>query len=141
NYFQTTIPVSGVMQGGKLVIPIHADYVQALKGIDISSGVVAHGEDPEDIKLLENFRDHVFSAGFPVSVSNAPATAQEVRYYPNPAAAGQVFVSFGNTADAATISVADVQGRIVETVQKNAGTKTVSIQINTPGLYFVKTAF
>ena len=67
HYYKTTVPVTGVTVDGKLIIALNADYVNALKSIDISAGVVAHGSGTVEGRMLRNFRDFVFSAGSPVT--------------------------------------------------------------------------
>ncbi len=137
-YYQATVNVAGVNKGGKIIIPVNADYAAAIKGIDISSGMVAHGSGPDEVKLLENFRDYVFSAGFPVSVSSVNAAAAEVQVYPNPSYSGNISVSFGTLPGAAQICVYDVLGRIVASANRLAGEEKVSINIPAKGLYLLK---
>lgn len=137
-YDKTTVNVSGVMMGGKLVIALEADYTQALRGINVSSGLVAHGSGSDEAAVLNNFKNYVFSAGTPVSVSGIAAANQSMVVFPNPAQNGSTTLSFGNALQAATITVADLQGRVMLTTDKKAGDSNVNISLNKTGLYFVK---
>lgn len=140
HYFKTTVNTTGVMKGGKLVIAIHGDYQQALKGIDISAGLIAHGDNAEEAKLLANFRDNVFSAGFPVSVAST-MKSEGIYISPNPSVDGNVHLSFGASRLEAEVSVTDIQGRLVKHVHKNAQDRALDMYMEHPGLYFVKVLF
>ncbi len=135
NYFKVTVAVSGINQGGKVIIPLNADYMQAVKDLDLSSGLISHGDALEAAVLLENFRDNVFFPGHPVSVANAQKAVTQVSVFPNPSN-GTVNINAGNAA--ADIQVTDVQGRTVATQHKASGVGNVTLKLNNAGLYFVK---
>lgn len=135
NYFKVTVNVAGINQGGKIIIPVNADYTQAIKDIDVSSGIFSHGDVDEAVTLLQNFRDNVFYAGHPVSVANAPKATAQVSVFPNPSN-GTVNINAGNAA--ADIQIIDVQGRTVATQHKASGVGNVTLKLNNAGLYFVK---
>ena len=136
NYFKVTVAVNPVTQGGKIIIPVNADYAAALRGIDVSSGVITHGDANEAATLLQNFRDYVFYPGHPVSVNNTQKSNVAVSIFPNPST-GNANIVLGTT-DAADVQIVDVQGRIISTQHKAAGQNFVSINIAQAGLYFVK---
>lgn len=135
NYFKTTVTVAGINQGGKIIIPINADYTQAIKDIDVSSGVFTHGDNNEAVTLLLNFQNSVFFPGHPVSVANAQKAATQVSVFPNPSN-GTVNINAGNAA--ADIQVTDVQGRTVATQHKATDVSNITLKLNNAGLYFVK---
>jgi hypothetical protein len=85
NYFEQTIATTGSIDptDGSLQINLKADYKEALNGIDLNSGPVAHGIDRADLTVLENFRDYVFSAAGG-SVSNTERGLLAVSLFPNP---------------------------------------------------------
>lgn len=138
-YFQTTVSTSAVMKGGKLIIALHADYAEALKGIDVSSGPIEHGFSATNIKLLENFRDNVFKAGFTVGIDNVAQQNSGISIYPNPSADGNVSVRFSNLQQPADIKVIDIRGSIVNSIAKPKGQNLVDLHINGSGLYFITT--
>ncbi len=137
-YDKATVNVSGTMVGGKLVIALNADYTQALRGINVSSGLIAHGSGSDEAAVLNNFKNHVFSAGTPVSVTGVAATNNTLVIFPNPAQNGNTTLSFGNALQTGIITITDLQGRVVLTTEKKAGTSNVSINLKQAGLYFVK---
>lgn len=138
HYMKTTVAASSQMKDGKLIIPLHADYLAALKGIDLTGGLIAHGDGTNEALLLNNFKNYVFSAGFPVAVGTTLAATQELTVYPNPSFNKEAYITFGNNQEQADVTVIDVQGRIVTQVQKHANDNKINIQLNNAGLYFVK---
>ncbi|HEY9178761.1 MAG TPA: MbnP family protein [Flavipsychrobacter sp.] len=141
HYFETTVPATGVMKNGKLVIAIKADYAMAIKGINISSGLIAHGDGGDEAKLLANFRDHVFSASSPVSVANHIERQPVFAIYPNPSTSGQATMRFEQGAERADIIVTDISGKTILVAGKAEGATTVELAPGKPGLYFVHTKF
>lgn len=138
NYLKTTINVSGTSQGGKIIIPIFADYALAIKDIDVSTGAVfTHGSTDEAAYLLGNFNVAVFYPGFPVSVGQTATKAVLVNVAPNPTTTGAFSINFAGMDEAAQIAIYDVQGRLVSVTNKEAKQQLVSAHVNQPGLYFV----
>ncbi len=136
-YYKVTVPVSGFGVGGKIIIALNGDYVQALKGIDVSSGVIAHGEGSIEVQVLQNFRDYVFSAGTPVSVKSHVVVEDAVSVYPNPAVAGVSTIDFGTVKQEADVMVTDILGKEVFNAHKRSGDNAISIKLNASGMYFV----
>lgn len=141
HYLQTTVTVGGVMKGGKLIIAINADYANALKDIDISSGLIAHGDGSNEAKLLNNFKNSVFTPGFPVSVNDVQSTEHQVAIYPNPSYNKEVSVQFGSNSGAADVSIVDIQGRTIKQMRKPAADNTLKVTLGNAGLYFIKVLY
>ena len=138
HYYKTTVPVTGVTVDGKLIIALNADYVNALKLIDISAGVVAHGSGTVEGRMLRNFRDFVFSAGSPITsvgVSDVEVGDRGVILYPNPAVDGKVYLS--TNKQQAIIYVTDIQGKTITTMHTNLDGRAV-LDLQVKGLYLVK---
>lgn len=138
NYFETTVTVSGVTGAGRIVIPIQAEYTEAVKNIMVSTGLTLHGEDAEAVTLLTNFQTSVFSAGIPVGVNKVNQADVNVDVYPNPSVNNTVSVSFKNIPGKATVNVYDIQGRLVTSSAKAQNEKAVSLHISNSGIYTVK---
>lgn len=138
HYYKTTVPVTGVTVDGKLIIALNADYVNALRSIEIATGVVAHGSGTTEGRMLRNFRDYVFSAGSPitsVSVGDVEVDDEGISIYPNPAVGGKVYLS--TYKQQATIYVTDIQGKTITTMNTNPdGGAVLDLQVK--GLYVVK---
>ena len=56
NFFKISIPTKGAMDNGDLVVELDADYTEALSNIDISSGLVIHGETDQAVRCLRNLQ-------------------------------------------------------------------------------------
>lgn len=134
NYMQTTVNVTATAAGGKVIIPIAADYAMAVKGVDLSQGVISHGGNNESDVLLNNFSQSVFKPWSPVSVEEVN-TASDIQVYPNPAS-GLVNIITGT--EEANISVFDIQGRTVHQQVKALGIGHTTIELNNPGMYILK---
>lgn len=137
HYLKTELSVQAVMKSGKLIIPLNADYANALRDINISTPIVAHGDGVQEAKLLANFRDHVFSQGFPVSVK-AVNNENSVAAYPNPSYDGNVTLRFGGTEGKTVIRVYDVIGRLVTEVTKPSDKNSIDLYLVEKGIFIVK---
>ena len=125
-YKTTTLAVGANNNNGVLEIPIVADYSKLLMSLDVSWGTITHGNYGEAITMMDNFRDHTFSAGVVASVEEV--ATQPIVAYPNPAC-GQVNVATGGLGNV-TIEIYDVTGRRVITRQ----TSEEAVTIPTTGL-------
>ncbi|KAB2808102.1 MbnP family protein [Phaeocystidibacter luteus] len=138
NYFEQTIVTSGTDVFGSLVIQLDAEYLNSFNNIDMSGGLISHGETGASITYLENFRDNVFTESTqsvdPVSVEeNTPAS---FTLSPNPANLNNVYAEFG-TATSGTIRVLDLTGREVFRRELNNDSR-VKIDLQRTGVYLVE---
>lgn len=141
NYHEQTISLSGQDVNGKMVIAVDADYIEGLRNISVSNGVIAHGDDLEDKTTIENFRDYVFSARTDALNLNVDELeSNQISLYPNPASAfSHIFVQ-SNSSEIVDIEIFDYQGRrqeykptldgTIEAKQFNPGTYLVRIRTN-----------
>lgn len=136
NYFTTTVETEAKMVDGSLVIALNADYANALAGIDISSGIISHGDFGQSIDLLENFRDNVFTTGDGVvSTQEAPQPVL-IDVYPNPSR-GTFTLTSSADQPTQTLEVIDLQGKTIETLTLQ-GNASVQLDITKPGMYMVR---
>ncbi len=115
NYFQQTQMVSGVNAGGNnIFINLNADYIQAVKNINVASGPFDHGANATDLTLLQNFRDFVFSPGSAATgLSNNSDEELNVSIFPNPTSE-KLFINFNdNNSTADRLMIVDLLGNIV----------------------------
>lgn len=112
NYFNQTKMVAGVTDGtNNIFINLNADYTKALNGINISNGPIDHGVNATDLKVLQNFRDYVFSPGTPTSTSKIEDNFG-VNIYPNPST-DKLFINFNNNEQHLdNIVFTDITGKI-----------------------------
>lgn len=147
NYFDINIAVSATAENGALNAVIYGDYCKALAGIDVSTGIISHGEVGESIDLLENFRDFVYSTSSPIDTTDTAsneepngisevASGLEFQLYPNPAVNGSTIVS-SSSLSPQSIVVFDLTGKQLITETLNAG-KQLNINNLESGVYFVR---
>ncbi len=139
NYFNQTKMVAGMLVGtDDIYINLDADYTQALKGINISTGPIDHGVNATDLTALQNFRDRVFSpgAGIPSSINNI-GDEFNVSIYPNPTA-DKLFIDFGsNENNADKIVITDLAGKIIKENTLLANNE-INVSNIAKGFYVVK---
>jgi hypothetical protein len=136
NYFSQTVMATGVNSGSNITINLDADYVKALKDIDITTGPIDHGVNATDLDVLHNFRDHVFSpgTGLPTSITSIPKNA-EATIYPNPSNGKfQLNVSGGNITNAVIL---DITGKEIKRIDLK-GLSNFEITIENKGFYLLR---
>lgn len=135
NYFGQTVTVAGVNSGNNITINLDADYTKALSGININAGPIAHGLNGDDQKVLENFRDHVFTAGSPTALPEI--TLQKgIEVFPNPSK-GTFRIHYTQAGTAAgSYQLMDLSGRVVE-AQQLAQQNELSLSGKYTGTYFL----
>jgi len=136
-YFTVEMETQAKMVDGSLVIGVNAEYSDALKDLDISKGPILHGEFPDAIKVLENFRDNVFSSANGVVSSEWKVTEVPFSIYPNPSEDGAVIVDIDATDNQLyTIELIDLTGRKVLTITDIADRR--QLQIDQAGSYLLQ---
>lgn len=138
NYHYATVMTSGTTSGSDLIIELDADYTMAVKDIDISAGMVNHGESGSAATLLDNFRDYVFTETSP-SVGVEDELCQDCVNFlvaPNPTSGTfRVILENGNV-EPLTVSVTDLNGRLVrKSEHSHAG--NIELNLDNTGLYFI----
>lgn len=137
NYHQVSMETGAMEEGGNLVIPILADYLGMYKDIDISGGLIEHGETGAAAMLLENFSNHVYSAYFFTGVEENNFEGN-FAIGPNPATNGfsKAFLSLplGNEY---TVSIVDLSGRLIQSENLNGGNYSFDLKPGNAGMYFI----
>jgi len=117
SYFNTTITTAGVTNSGEKIIELNADYLEALRDIDVTSGILEHGETSTNKKMLSNFRDFVFTSveGNPsVGMEHIAEKQSQFNISPNPTKVNQpITIDFEEEIKNASIIIVDIKGRIV----------------------------
>ena len=137
NYFTTEIPMNKEAVNGKIVINLDADYTRALEDIDVSAGVIVHGEDLEAKQCLKNFRDYVFSLSAINTSTIDFSEVSQFKVFPNPTNA-KVFISLEASQDLNyQIGVTDILGRQVQFLDGLKANSTMDLDLKEAGIYFV----
>lgn len=142
NYFETTVEAEGATDNGELVIALLADYAQAIRDIDLSAGLILHGETDEAKTLLENFRDYVFSAEAPADTATGidnVAMDYNISIVPNPATDGTIHVRVtDNKPGAMNVEVFDITGKRHYSNVHNTSAGWLDIAGFDQGVYFLR---
>ncbi len=136
NYFQTSVAATGQMINGSLIIALDADYTRGVEDIDVSSGVIAHGVDQEDLTALQNFRDYVFSQSTQdLTASQDELSAVNWELYPNPSSSGDVEITWDAKTQVDFIRITNAMGQEVSVMGvENA---QAQISLDQSGVYLV----
>lgn len=139
NYQSLTIPATGVIDGNTLTIGIDADYFGMFKGIDVSAGVITHGEFGESITLMKNFASEVFfpEGGIPLNTID-PNFDGEFKIQPNPSFDNQTQVTLNlPTVGNYHLTLTDLTGRVIQTQNVLSGEQSVELSCANVGVYFI----
>lgn len=147
NYFEATVETGSQDVNGTQTITVYANYSRAFDGIDITKGVINHGETDEAEELLLNFNQFVFTAGAPTDTFTSPddnstsiAEASSTRYLqvmPNPASNNRVSFKLNGATSAYQIQLFDITGKLVAQASNNQPGQFQSIENLHAGLYFM----
>lgn len=137
NYFQQSKTLSAMMIGNKAYINLNADYVKALQDVNVSVGPIDHGTDQQDLKMLQNFRDLVFTPGsaIPNAVASVMDENSELSVYPNPS--NGKFILNDEKGISTDAILLDLQGRYLRRFALNPGQPNHSIDFPVSGQYIL----
>ena len=134
NYKIKTIVTAGQANGNMLEVALDADYTKALEGIDVSSGVISHGETGAAKTVIDNFNAHVFTASAN-SVSVVKLQDINIAIYPNPVSTKEsLFIQVEDAADI-SILVYDLTGKLYQDAVYSNQSQT--IQFKDAGSYII----
>jgi len=135
-YFPVRLNSPANDNGGDLVIDIKADYSKALQNIDVSPGVITHGDFDEAIPFLQNFRQEVFTttSGSGNTLSTPKTSLSRFNLSPNPSVDGSFEIGgLEGSNQIKEVVVYDMTGKTIQA--DHSGT---SLTISKSGIYFVQ---
>ena len=134
NYFRTYAEVESEMVDGVLELNINADYIEALRDIDLSGGVISHGGAGSALKALENFRDFVFGT----NTASLENQQEELNWtiYPNPSSTGFVNIQFTDIRADYSLQITNPLGQVINRLEVT-NNKTVELELPESGVYMV----
>jgi hypothetical protein len=137
NYFKTSVLNPSVELDGKHYIHIDADYSKAIEDIQVKDGVISHGELGAAKKVLQNFRDNVFSPGSAPSSVWDRDDLKELQVYPNPNY-GSSFTIEGIQENRGTLQVLDIHGQLLIQQEVNLQNGTYTLELENTGVFFIQ---
>lgn len=132
NYFRTEVDVETEMVDGVLMLNITGDYTEGLRDIELSGGVISHGEAGAAKQTLENWRDYVFENNT-AGIDNTDRI--DFHVFPNPASNELVNVQFDNTDQVERIEVMNQLGQVI--LRENVIGTNLQLEIPDAGVYFI----
>lgn len=138
NYFQTVVNAEITAANNEIVLNLDADYTRVLEDINVSSGVIVHGDYAQAQKALQNFRDFVFSVSEEATSIVDFSEINSFDLYPNPANVGSTSISINATQDLQyQVVIYDVLGREVQSLEDVRSNTPTALKLETAGLYIV----
>ena len=135
NYFTTEVNVNASANpNNEVLITLNADYIRGLEGTSLNSGNIVHGEGGDAARVLENFRDYVFTESL---LATNDFNDNSFIIYPNPTNTGNVIISSKNNMGSnLNLKVYDVLGR--EILNKKITSNNFEFQLPRNGIYIAK---
>lgn len=135
NYLNSMVVAGGKMENGNLMINLDGDYEKLLSQIELSPGIIEHGETGLPAEVLSNCSQFVFSAsaGDPLGVKNN-GYVEDVEIYPNPSNGWVRFSS--RLKDPVQVKVFDVLGKEVKNVS-GVDLNSLTLSLESKGLFLV----
>jgi len=139
NYQTLTLPIGGTLNGNTLTISLDADCLAMFNAIDVSTGVVTHGDFDEAITLLENFATYVFFPEGEIPVATIdPSFNGKFQIQPNPSFDKSTHVILNlPTADNYQVTLTDLTGKVIQTQSVTSGEQNIELKSNHSGLFFI----
>jgi hypothetical protein len=149
NYFTTEVGISDTADNGVIVMDVYANYVETLRDIDVSAGVISHGETGAAKTCLENLRDYVFSATEMADTTTEDTTdangivnvgmSIDVQIAPNPSASGNFTATFSHVnVSNLNLRLIDLTGNDVSIQTSRVRQDAVQFRDLPSGLYFLR---
>jgi hypothetical protein len=136
NYYKTgVVPASTNLSNDSLYINLNANYLEAVKDIDVSNGLMAHGNLGSAKVCIQNFNNHVFGQTF-VSVSENEIE-NTFQVYPNPTSNSAVTVNILNSNASFDLKIYNALGALVASYN-NTNSPQFEIGLPEKGIYFIQ---
>lgn len=146
NYFESTVNTGSEDINGEQYITVFANYSRAFDGLDITKGLINHGETDEALDLLLNFNEHVFTASEPTDEFTVPNEEpsgidetfdiSDLTISPNPSINNEVRFSVKASASF-DVQLFDITGKLAHQANGLDANHTQLISNLNPGLYFL----
>ena len=138
NYKIAIVVTDGyAISSNELDTVIGADYTQAFTNIDVSSGLIYHGQGGVIKPFAHNFSEYVFSdASGSVSVDKVEKEATAIDVYPNPVQVNTPLLLELENETERWINAYDVLGQKVQSIQTNEVRANLSFE--QAGTYFIQ---
>ena len=134
-YFHTIyLPTAASEANNILTITLNADYAKSISKVDVSGGLIVHGEEGLDLIVLDNFRDSVFSNESGV-LGIDEIEKPILLSYPSPNTSGQFYFNNEVKNKVREIKITNALGTVVKNIEVNK--IDTSFELTENGIYFL----
>lgn len=142
NYFEVVIPINQDVTDNEMLINLDANYEKIFENINVTGGIIIHGQEGLAVRALENMRDLVFEvSGGTVSV---PKLGNDftLKAFPNPAVDGNVTIDFNSDKSYNyDITIIDILGKTVATKSNIVNKANINLKLPAAGLYLLNLTY
>ncbi|MBK6953551.1 MAG: T9SS type A sorting domain-containing protein [Crocinitomicaceae bacterium] len=136
NYFKTgVVPASTNLSNDSLYINLNANYIEAVRDINVSNGLMAHGSAGDAKVCILNFNNTVFGQTFVSVAENEIENTFQV--YPNPTSNRAITVSSLNSDAPFDLKIYNALGKLIASYSNLSGPQ-FEISLPEKGIYFVQ---
>lgn len=134
NYFEVSSAVMVETVGSTLVMNVNGDYAAGLNDIDLTAGTISHGTTGDAKKVLENWRDLVFSV-YTASLPSNESSINAISIYPNPSQ-GAFEINVSSSENFENIVIYNELGEQIQTILIT-GQNTITVELKAAGIYMI----
>lgn len=131
-YQQMEFPVT-MSAESSYTVELDAEYKNLLESIDISSGLIIHGDFGEMSTLATNIIEKVFTTAAVTSTADSELV-NSFEVFPNPVTNGQLNIKMDLASSNNVLRVQDALGRVIYNETQSSNTQ---IELSNSGLYFL----
>ena len=135
NYYETTVMAVGNLFNGEYFVNVDADYNRALENVNISQGVVVHGENQEAAVMIANFKNYVYSPSASLA-GLIESIAENTSVYPIPSN-GSLTISTPVNFIGNSIKIFDLTGKLIQEHLLVDGQNKLGISLKNKGFYIL----
>jgi hypothetical protein len=138
NYLETRKIITPTTTAEGILIELDADYTRVIEDVNVSGGVISHGETGAAKTALQNMRDFVFSQTGSVSDVTDYTAISKLAVFPNPTANQEIQISVETVnSEAVDLQLFRVDGSLVNS-KTVSGNNTTVMQLDAKGFYFLR---
>lgn len=134
-YKELDFPVN-MSNESEYLVSIDAEYTNLLKGIDVTGGLILHGNLGEIGTLADNLVENVFTSANVTNTEDSKLV-NSLEIFPNPVTNGVFTINMDVATSNNSIVIIDALGK---TVYRGKQTNSAQIDITNQGMYYVSIA-
>ena len=131
-YKELDFPVN-MSNKSEYLVSIDAEYTNLLKGIDVTGGLILHGNLGEIRTLADNLVENVFSSASLTNTEDSELV-NSFEIFPNPVTNGVFTINMDVATSNNSIVIIDALGK---TIYRGNQTNSTQIDITNQGMYYV----